>query len=235
MYVMVFAPWAEWGQSRSFRNYLPVNEKYYSQYEKYIYLNEKHMLHCEIMKKQTYYVCLAIILAALVLALAVGMNAGNMFVLVLIVACAVGAIWFCHRRVSDVMTDDLESSISGKAALKALEVTVIVAAIVFAITTGFYFNGSRGIGMQGFENGSVLVHANQVYSDGQIVYDKSYFIADPANLSMNDVLSLNQMFTNSHSVREFPLAFGIALGAIVIFLVGLYAAFSYYYTKKYEE
>nr|WP_320162584.1 DUF2178 domain-containing protein [uncultured Methanoregula sp.] len=193
------------------------------------------MLHCEIMKKQTYYGCLALILAVMVLALGFGMTTGNLLVPVIIIACAVGAIWLCHRRVTDVMTDDLESAISGKAALKALEVTVIVAAIVFAITTGFYFNGSRGIGMHGFENGSVLIHANQVYSGGQIVYDKYYFIADPGNLSMDDVLSLNQLFTNSHRVREFPLAFGVALGCMVVFLVGLYAAFSYYYTKKYEE
>jgi len=193
------------------------------------------MLHCEIMKKQTYYGCLALILVVMVLALGFGMTTGNLLIPVIIIACAVGAIWLCHRRVSDVMTDDLESAISGKAALKALEVTVIVAAIVFAITMGFYFNGSRGIGMHGFENGSVLIHANQVYSGGQIAYDKSYFIADPANLSMDDVLSLNQMFTNSNTVREFPLAFGVALGSIVVFLVGLYAAFSYYYTKKYEE
>jgi uncharacterized membrane protein len=187
------------------------------------------------MKKQTYYGCLAGILVAMVVALGVGMTTGNMFIPVIIVVCAVGAIWLCHRRVTDVMTDDLSVTISGKAALKALEVTVVIAAIVFAITTGFYFNGSRGIGMYGFDNGSVLIHANQVYSGGQIIYDKSYFIADPANLSMDDVLSLNQMFTNSNSVREFPLAFGVALGSVVVLLVGLYATFSYYYTKKYEE
>jgi uncharacterized membrane protein len=193
------------------------------------------MLHCEIMKKQTYYGCLAVILVAMVVALGFGMTLGNLFVPVIIVVCAVGAIWLCHRRVTDVMTDDLSVTISGKAALKALEVTVIIAAIVFAITTGFYFNGSRGIGMHGFDNGSVLIHANQVYSGGQIVYDKYYFIADPANISMDDVLSLNQMFTNSNRVREFPLAFGVALGSVVVLLVGLYAAFSYYYTKKYED
>ena len=193
------------------------------------------MLHCEIMKKQTYYGCLAVILVAMVVALGFGMTMGNLFVPVIIVVCAVGAIWLCHRRVTDVMTDDLSVTISGKAALKALEVTVIVAAIVFAIATGFYFNGSRGIGMHGFDNGSVLIHANQVYSGGQIVYDKYYFIADPANISMDDVLSLNQMFTNSNRVREFPLAFGVALGSVVVLLVGLYAAFSYYYTKKYED
>jgi uncharacterized membrane protein len=187
------------------------------------------------MKKQTYYGCLAVILVAMVVALGFGMTLGNLFVPVIIVVCAVGAIWLCHRRVTDVMTDDLSVTISGKAALKALEVTVIIAAIVFAITTGFYFNGSRGIGMHGFDNGSVLIHANQVYSGGQIVYDKYYFIADPANISMDDVLSLNQMFTNSNRVREFPLAFGVALGSVVVLLVGLYAAFSYYYTKKYED
>ena len=193
------------------------------------------MLHCEIMKKQLYYGCLVVILIAMVAALGIGMTSGNIFIPVIIVVCAVGAIWLCHRRVTDVMTDDLSVTISGKAALKALEVTVIIAAIVFAITTGFYFSGSRGIGMHGFDNGSVLVHANQVYSGGQIVYDKSCFIADPANLSMDDVLSLNTMFTDSNRVREFPLAFGVALGSVVVLLVGLYAAFSYYYTKKYED
>jgi uncharacterized membrane protein len=193
------------------------------------------MLHCEIMRTRTYYTCLAGILIALMGGLGFGIATGNLFFPVIVVAGAVGAIWLCHRRVTDVMTDDLAVTISGRAALKALEVTVIIAAIVFAITTGFYFNGSRGIGMHGFENGSVLVHANQVYSGGQIAYDKFYFIADPANLSMEDVLSLNQMFTESNHVREFPLAFGLALGTVVVFLVGLYAAFSYYYTRKYED
>jgi len=193
------------------------------------------MLHCEIMKKRTYYGCLAIILVAMIVGLGFGFTLGNLVIPVIVVACAVGAIWLCHTKVTDVMTDDLESAISGRAALKALEVTVVIAAIVFAITTGFYFNGSRGIGMHGFENGSMLVHANQVYSSGQIAYDKTYFIADPANLSFDDVLSLNLMFTESNHVREFPLAFGVGLGSIVVLLVGLYAAFSYYYTKRYEE
>ena len=187
------------------------------------------------MKKQTYYLCLVLLLGAMVLALGLGMTTGNPVIPVIVVACTAGAIWLCHSRVTDVMTDDLEGIISGKAAVKALEVTVIVAAIVFAIATGFYFSGSRGIGMHGFDNGSVLIHANQISYGGQMVYDKSYLIADPANLGMDDVLSLNQMFTDSNRVREFPLAFGVALGSVVVLLVGLYAAFSYYYTKKYED
>ncbi|WP_321505099.1 DUF2178 domain-containing protein [uncultured Methanoregula sp.] len=187
------------------------------------------------MKKQTYYVCLAILLAAMVFSLGFGMTTGNLFIMVTIIACAVGAIWLCHRRVTDVMTDDLESAISGKAALKALEVTVIVAAIGFAAAMGFYFNGGLGNGMHGFGNGSILVGSSQFYPHGQMIYNENYLIADPANLTIDDVVALDRMSADSHRVREFPLAFGVALGAGVIFLVGLYAAFSYYYTKKYEE
>lgn len=186
------------------------------------------------MNKKSYYICLAVILVAMILGLGFGFTMGNLAIPALVVACAVGAIWLCHRRVTDVMTDDLESAISGRAALRALEVTVIIAAIMFAIATGCYFNGSRGIGMHGYDNGSVRIHADQVFSGGQVVYDKSYLIAEPANLSMDDVLSLNQMFTESNRVREFPLAVGIALGSVVVLLVGTYAAFSYYYTRKYE-
>ena len=122
------------------------------------------MLHCEIMKKKTYYACLALILVALVVGLGFGVTMGNLLIPVIVIACAVGAIWVCHRRVTDVMTDVLESAISGKAALKALEVTVIIAAIGFAVGVGFFFSGGWGNGMHGFNNGSVLVHVSQISS-----------------------------------------------------------------------
>ncbi|OPY37447.1 MAG: hypothetical protein A4E35_01363 [Methanoregula sp. PtaU1.Bin051] len=187
------------------------------------------------MKKQTYYRYLAAIIVAMLLALGIGLPSGNIFVPTVIIACAVWAIWFCHSRVTDVMTDDLDSAISSKAALRALEVTVLLAAIGFSIAIGFYFAGSQGIGMHYYDNGSVRIHATQVYPSEHMIYEKNYLIADPTNLTMDDILALNQMFTGSQRVRDFPFTFGIALGSIVILLVGLYAAFSYYYTRKYEE
>jgi len=68
------------------------------------------------MKKRTYYGCLSIILVITVLALGFGLTTGNLFIPVITIACAVGAIYLCHRRVTDIMTDDLSSVISGKAA-----------------------------------------------------------------------------------------------------------------------
>ena len=186
------------------------------------------------MKKRTYYRYLAAIIVAMVLALGIGLPSGNPLIPIIIIACAVGTIWLCHSRVTDVMTDDLGSVISGRVALRALEVTVLLAAIGFAIAIGFYFSGSQGIGMHYFDNGSVRVHAAQLSPGGYMIYDKSFLIADPANLTLDDVLALNQMFTGSQRVRDFPFAFGIALGSIVILLVGLYAAFSIYYNRKYD-
>jgi uncharacterized membrane protein len=186
------------------------------------------------MKKQTYYGYLVIILVVTVVALGFGMTTGNLFLPVIIITCAVGAIYLCHRKVTDVMTDDLTSVISGKAALKALEVTIIIAAIGFAVAMGFYFNSGTGIGSHGYNNGSVQVGVSQFYPHGHMIYDDTYFIADPAQLTLDDIVALDRMSANAQNVREFPFAFGVALGSIVMFLIGLYAAFSYYYTKKYE-
>ncbi len=187
------------------------------------------------MKKRTYYGCLAIIFVITVLALGFGLTTENLFVPVITITCAVGAIYLCHRRVTDVMTDDLTSAISGKAALKALEVTAIIAAIGFAVGMGFFFSGGWGNGMHGYDNGSVIVGVSQLFPAGHIIYDESYFIADPANLTIDDVVALDRMSANAHRIRDFPLAFGVALGSVVVFLAGLYAAFSYYYTRNYEE
>jgi len=193
------------------------------------------MLHCEIMKKQTYYGFLAIIVVVMVVALGFGMTTGNLFVPVIIITCAVGAIYLCHRRVTDVMTDDLSLAISGKAALKALEVTVIIAAIGFAVAMGFYFNSGIGIGSHGYENGSLQIGVSQFYPHGHMIYDDTYFVADPSHLTLDDIVALDRMSANAQNVREFPFAFGVAMGSVVMFLVGLYTVFSYYYTKKYEE
>ena len=100
---------------------------------------------------------------------------------------------------------------------------------------GFYFSGGWGNDMHEYNNGSIIVGISEFYPAGHMIYDESYFIADPANLTIDDIVALDRMSGNAHRVRDFPLAFGVALGFVVIFLVGLYTAFSYYYTKKYEE
>lgn len=193
------------------------------------------MLHCGIMRKQTYYLCLVGIIAVVVVALGFGMTSGNVIIPVIIIAGAVGLIWFCHRNVTDVMTDDLAATISGRAALTSLEVMLVAAAILFAVAMGSFFTSGYGNGMHMYENGSVDVGISVFYPHGNMIYDESYFIADPANLTIDDIAALDRMSAHAEDIREFPFAFGVAMGSVVVILAGLYAAFSYYYTKKYED
>lgn len=216
---------------RSVRRIYAINN---SHIEKSIYLNEKHVLHCGIMNKKTYYGCLAGILVAMIVALGFGMTLGNPALLVIIVISAVGAIWLCHSRVTDVMTDDLNSSISGKAALHALEVTIIVAAIGFAVGMGFYFNSGWGVGMHQFDDGSLKISYSEFYPHGNQLYRDSVIISNPAYPDIEEITALEKMTGDAHRVREMPFGFAAGMGFIVMLLVTMFAAFSYYYKGKYE-
>lgn len=188
------------------------------------------------MKKRTYFICLGIVIAVMILGLYVGLVSGNPAVPAAITILGLVIAWSCHRRVSDVMDDDLSATISGKAALAALEITIIVAAILFAGAMTFTFNGGYGGGVHTYENGSIRISFMQfdTITRGQSLAYDTYLIGDPAHMTTDDFWGLDRLFARGHQVKDFPFAFGVAMGTVVVLLVGLYAAFSIYYIRKYE-
>ena len=195
------------------------------------------MLHCWVMKKRMYYACLAAVVIAMTFGLAFGLVSGNPAVPAVIMIAGLAVVYACHRRVTDVMDDDLSETISGKAALGAMEITIVVAAIVFAGAMTFVFNGGYGGGFHTYENGSVRVSFSQfdTVTLGQFVYRDTYLIADPSDMTADDFWGLDRIFSKGHQVKDFPFAFGAAMGVVVVLLVGLYGALSLYYIRKYEE
>jgi uncharacterized membrane protein len=189
------------------------------------------------MKKRMYYACLAAVIAAMCLGLMFGLVLGNPAVPAAIMIAGLIVVYFCHRRVTEVTSDDLSETISGKAALRALEITIVVAAILFAGTMTFVFNGGYGGGFHTYENGSVRISFTQfdTITLGQSIYRDTYLIADPSDMTADDFWGLDRIFSKGHQVKDFPFAFGAAMGVVVILLVGLYGAFSLYYSRKYEE
>jgi uncharacterized membrane protein len=189
------------------------------------------------MKKQVYFACLAGIIGIMILGLGFGLVSANPVIPALIIITGIIAVYACHRRVTDVMNDDLTSAISGKAALAALQITIIVAAILFAGAMTFYFNGGYGGGFHTYNNGSVQVWFMQFDTiiPGQNAYKDTYYIQDPISMTTEDYWGLDRLFAKGHQQKDFPLAFGTAMGGVVVLLVSLYAAFSIYYNRKYEE
>jgi len=188
------------------------------------------------MKKSTYFICLAAVIAAMIFALGYGLVSGNPVVAAAVTVLGLVIVWSCHRRVTEVMDDDLSQTISGRAALAALEITIIVAAILFAGAMTFTFNGGYGGGFHTYDNGSVRVSFMQfdTMTAGRSISEDSYLITDPAHMTVGDFWGIDRIFAKGHEVKDFPFAFGIAMGFIVVLLVGLYAAFSMYYIRKYE-
>lgn len=187
------------------------------------------------MKKRTYLICIALILAGLIIAIGVGLTSANMIIPVVAVVGGIAIIALCHRRLTEVTEDELSERISGKAALGALEITILAAAVGFAILMIFTFNGGYGSGLHTYDNGSVRIHYG-VFStppDPEYIYSSSYFIDDPTKMTGDDIDAIDQMFANGHRIRDYSLAFGSALGIIALVLAALYGLFFQYYNRKY--
>jgi uncharacterized membrane protein len=187
------------------------------------------------MKQRIYLICVALVAAGLVLALGFGLTTANMIVPVVAVVAGIGILAFCRRSVTEVTEDELSTILHGKAALSALEVTILVAAIGFAVLMTFSFNGGSGSALHTYDNGSIRVFYGVLSAppDPEFIHDSSYLIPDPANLTGDDLLALDEMFAEGHRIRDTTRAFGAALGVVTVLLTALYGAFLWYYNRRY--
>ena len=187
------------------------------------------------MKKRTYLICVALTAAVIILALGVGLTSANMLIPIVAVIGGIGILALCQRSMTEVTEDELSSVIHGKAALTALEITIICAAVGFAVLMVFSFNGGTGSGLNIHDNGSIRVSYGVLSAppNPEFLYYSSYLISDPAHLTGDDLLALDDMFAKGHLIRDSTRAFGAALGVVAVLLAVLYGVFLGYYNRKY--
>ena len=181
------------------------------------------------MKHRTYLICIALVAIGLSFALLIGLALANMTVPVVAVVVGIGILALCRRRVTEVTEDELSTILHGKAALSAFEVTILVAAIGFAVLMTFSFGEGSSMGLQTYDNGSIQIS----YGISDYHYENSCFIPDPAHLTFDDLRAIETMFAGGHRIRDTARAFGAALGVVTVLLAGLYGAFLWYYNRKY--
>ncbi|NLV26182.1 MAG: DUF2178 domain-containing protein [Methanomicrobiales archaeon] len=186
------------------------------------------------INRMTYYLCLAGICLGIILGLGLGIAMGSLLVITLVVIIAMIGAYVFHRRINEVMTDDLSEAISGKAAIRTLEILTVLGAILFASTMMLYWGtgGGLGSGIHTFDNGSATIHFSVWYPDFHPVYDERVFIQEMNNISGDELFSLERLFGLGYRVRDGPMFMGLAFGIMTILTAGLFAAFSYYYNKK---
>ncbi|HOI62456.1 MAG: DUF2178 domain-containing protein [Methanoculleus sp.] len=198
------------------------------------------------MKQRTYRICIALVAIALAFALLLGLAFANVIIPVIAVVVGIAILALCRRRVTEVTEDELSTILHGKAALGALEITILVAAIGFAALMSFSSGGGSGWGLATYDNGSTKVYYGvlsispilsvsplDLNYESYSLYEGSYLIPDPANLTFDDVVALDAMFAEGHRIRDTARAFGAALGMVTVLLAVLYGAFLWYYNRKY--
>lgn len=186
------------------------------------------------MNLQTYTLLLGVVTIGTLFGVLAGISSGNVFAPGIALSLGIVLAALLHRRVSAVMDDELLERISGKAAIRVLEVIIIAGAIIGCGAFTFYWNGGNGTGMAVSGNGSISVTAAEFFPHGTIISNQKYVIADPSHITMNDLVALDTLFTGSHRVRDYPYVAGMASGVVVILIALLYAAFLLYYHSRYE-
>lgn len=180
------------------------------------------------MKIQTYFLCLLCIIIGVVIGLGLGLTTGNPVIPALVVLCGIIATYLCHKRVTDVTSDDLSDMINGKAALKTLEVVIVLLVIVFVGTTTFYWSGGYGTATN-----TKIVSFAQYWPSGNMIYEKDYTLENPSELTLNDLQGLEELFVEGHKIKDSPYIIGASLGFAAVLLALVFAAFSLYYNRKY--
>lgn len=186
------------------------------------------------MNIRTYILLLAVVITGTLLAVMVGISSGNVFAPGIALGLGIVLAALLHRRVAVVINDELMERISGKAAIRVLEVMIIAGAVIGCGAFTFYWNGGNGTGMHVSGNGSVSVSAAEFFPHGTIISHQEYVIADPSHITMNDLIALDTLFSGSHRIRDYPYVAGMASGVVVILMTLLYAAFLLYYHSRYE-
>ena len=187
------------------------------------------------IRRTEFYIVLAGIIVVLILALGFVITTGNLLLIGILVISAILITSMIYRQIGDVMTDALSDEISGRAARTSLELTIIVTSLIFAAALTFYFSGGWGTGVGLNDNGTMNISFSQYYPSGHDIFSESTKIADPKNITNDELFYLEQMFMKGTRVREAPLFFGVACGSITILLAGFYAIFTWYYGRKFED
>jgi len=187
-----------------------------------------------LIRRKEYFIALAGIIAILILALGYGIVTGNLPLIGILVISAILVTSIVYRQIGEVMTDALSDEISGRAAKTAMVLTIIITSLIFAATLTFSFSGGWGTGAGVNDNGTLTIRFHQFFPHGHEIYSDSVQIADPTDLTNEDLWALENLFREGDRVRDGPLYFGLACGFITILLAGFYAISTLYYGRKFE-
>jgi len=192
------------------------------------------------MKRFTYLVCSLIVACMVAAMVGWSMAAGNFLVPVIAIPLGIIVVLACRAHVDVVIADEREKRIRSKAALRTLEVVVIVGAIaaiilysyvmsipLAPIITGKLFindDGTQSMTIAEYKPGSV---------PGPETLVRSTTIRDLNAMNETDAITYCTYVREGFSENENRGLAGMTIGICLLALLATFGAFYLYYDRKY--
>jgi uncharacterized membrane protein len=192
------------------------------------------------MKRFTYLVCSLIVACTVAAMVGWSMAAGNFLVPVIAIPLGIIVVLACRAHVDVIIVDEREKRIRSKAALRTLEVVVIVGAIaaiilysyvmsipLAPIITGKLFineDGTQSMTIAEYKPGSV---------PGPETLVRSTTIRDLNAMNESEAITYCTYVREGFSENENRGLAGMTIGVSLIALLATFGAFYLYYDRKY--
>jgi uncharacterized membrane protein len=168
------------------------------------------------------------------------MSAGNFLIPIIAIPLGLIVIMACRRNVKEVIGDELLNKIRSKAALRTLEVLVILGAIVSVILYSYMVSDPLAPTINGrvFTNddgtSSMIIYMYQPGSaEGPGDLIRSTMIKDINSMNESEAMDYCQFRREGFLENERKGIAGMTIGGSVIALLVTFGAFYLYYDRKY--
>jgi len=192
------------------------------------------------MKRLTYLVCSVLVSGMVAAMIGWSMAAGNFLVPVIAIPLGIIVVLACRGEVDVVITDERESRIRSKAALRTIEAVVIGGAIVaiilysyvvsvslFPVITGKIIsndNGTNSMIISEYKSGSSAIPDNLI---------RSITIENLNAMNESEALAYCSFISESYQENENRGIAGMIFGSGILSLLIIYGVFYLYYRQKY--
>jgi uncharacterized membrane protein len=191
------------------------------------------------MKRLTYLACTLAVSVLVAAMIGWSMAAGNFLVPVIAIPLGVIVILACRRNVQEVIGDERLNKVRSQAALRTIEVAIIVGAITAVILYSFMVSESLSPRVTGSvytnENGTSSMVIN-LYKPGPATPEnlvRTITIEDIDSMNEFEVVQYSQFRREAFQENEQKGLAGMTLGISLVVLLGIFGAFYLYYDRKY--
>lgn len=191
------------------------------------------------MKRLTYLFC-ALVIASITAAITgAAMVLGYIYVPLVAIPVGIILVLVCRKNVTEVIEDERIQRISGKAALRTLEILFILGAIAGSVLWSFIGIGNSPafVGQQSIDDSGMISETITMYKPGSEYTPqnaiKTISIRNKNAMNESEATAYCSFWRDDLWLYDFSGHAGFIIGICITALITCFGAFYLYYSRKY--